>query len=63
MNEELKTENKEEEYVESPERRGFMAAIIGAASAAYAASIGYVVFRYLTTGVQNTDLVQKIKVE
>ena len=51
--------------VDSPERRNFMAALIGGASAAYAAGLGYVIFRYLTTGIEAdpSALLKKIKVE
>jgi cytochrome b6-f complex iron-sulfur subunit len=55
MSEEVTPVKPEDQYVDSPERRNFMAALIGGASAAYAAGIGYAVFRYLTTGVENPD--------
>ncbi len=65
MSEEKTPVNPEDEFVDSPQRRNFMASVIGAASAAYAAGIGYVVFRYLTTGIENPDanLPAQIKIE
>lgn len=53
------------DFVDSPERRNFMAALIGGASAAYAAGIGFMAFRYLTTGIEvdESATLKKIKVE
>lgn len=59
-------EEKEEEYVDSPQRRKFMGSVIGAATAAYAAGIGYVIYRYLSTGITDSsqlDAIKKIKVD
>jgi len=55
----------EEQTVDSPERRKAIAAVLGGASAAYLAGMGYVAYRYLTTGIENPDAaVQgKIKVD
>jgi cytochrome b6-f complex iron-sulfur subunit len=44
-----------EEEVDSPGRRTFMASVIGAASAAYAAGIGYVIYQYMSTGIEVVD--------
>lgn len=65
MSEEKTPVNPEDEFVDSPQRRNFMAALIGGASAAYAAGIGYVIFRYLTTGIENPDanMAKEIKVD
>lgn len=54
-------EDKAEEFVDSPERRNFMAAMIGGASAAYAAGIGFVIYRYLSSGITDSAQLEAIK--
>ncbi|MDX1917755.1 MAG: Rieske (2Fe-2S) protein [Candidatus Caenarcaniphilales bacterium] len=58
-------QSPEQNFVDDPQRRNFMAALIGGASAAYAAGIGYVIFRYLTSGIENPDanLPAKLKID
>ncbi|MDX1921127.1 MAG: Rieske (2Fe-2S) protein [Candidatus Caenarcaniphilales bacterium] len=59
-------DEKGEEFVDSPERRNFMGTVIGAATAAYAAGIGFVIYRYLSTGITDSsqlDAIKKIKVD
>lgn len=65
MSEEKTPVNPEDEFVDDPKRRNFMAALIGGASAAYAAGIGYVIYRYLSTGIENPDanLPAQIKID
>ena len=48
MSEEKTPIDPKDEFVDSPQRRNFMAAVIGGASAAYAAGLGFVIFKYLT---------------
>jgi cytochrome b6-f complex iron-sulfur subunit len=59
-------ETNDEPFVDSPARRNFMASVIGGATAAYAAGIGYVIFKYLSTGITDSaqlNAVKKLKVE
>ena len=65
MSEEKTPIDPKDEFVDSPQRRNFMAAVIGGASAAYAAGLGFVIFKYLTTGIENPDtgLIGKVKVD
>ncbi len=65
MSEEKTPINPEDEFVDDPQRRNFMSALIAGASAAYAAGIGYVIYRYLSTGIENPDanLPAQIKIE
>ena len=65
MSEEKTPVNPEDEFVDSPQRRNFMAALIGGASAAYAAVGGYMIYRYLSTGIADPDsnLPKEVKVE
>ncbi|MDJ0625499.1 MAG: Rieske (2Fe-2S) protein [Candidatus Caenarcaniphilales bacterium] len=54
-------EEKHEDFVDSPERRNFMAALIGGATAAYAAGIGFVIYRYLSSGITDSAQLEAIK--
>lgn len=48
----VNSDKPEDEYIDSPKRRDFMTAVIGGAAALYGTGIGYIILRYLSTGVE-----------
>ncbi len=59
----LNPDKPEDEFIDSPARRDFMTAAIASASALYAGGIGYIVLRYLSSGVEVAQDVSTLNVK